>query len=333
MKMFMFSLYGDARQWYFSLPPSSISSLKDFHSTFTEHCKRYFSDDFAFDNCCDEYELHCKLEDVNIERALPHNIQQPFNDLQDVVFSHQHELQMDNKETECSLTILKSDCYEFEEMVPLATQRDDHEYIHDVLNDSFEEYVATGDIYLCNQDIGGLQVDNHSIDAFDIVSNASINLGCLEDEIVPFENPKGDYQIDTLVGDSLRSATDSKGRPPLSDLQFKRNGSDYEEQDFQKTSNLQERQQEDYISPYVSYMSMSDEKDEYDEVKDDMFSNLFQDPIADDSMLESSSLSLEIILDVPIFDKYGDEEGDFKSWEGLLTTKVSSSPTFQQRDC
>jgi hypothetical protein len=236
----MISLYGDARQWYFSLPPSSISSLKDFHSTFTEHCKRYFSDDFAFDNCCDEYELHCNLEDVNIERDLPHNIQQPFNDLQDVVFSHQHELQMDNKETERSLTILKSDCYEFEELVPLATQRDDHEYIHDVLNDSFKEYVSTWDIYLCNQDIGGLQVDNHSIDAFDIVSNASINLGCLEDEIIPFENPKGDYQIDTLVGDSLRYAIDSKGSPPLSDLQFKRNGSDYEEQDFQKTSNLQD---------------------------------------------------------------------------------------------
>jgi hypothetical protein len=41
MKMFMYSLYGDARQWYFSLPPSSISSLKDFHRAFTEHCKRY----------------------------------------------------------------------------------------------------------------------------------------------------------------------------------------------------------------------------------------------------------------------------------------------------
>jgi hypothetical protein len=221
MKMFMFSLYGDARQWYFSLPPSSISSLKDFHRAFTEHCKRYFSDEFAFDNCCDEYELHCKLEDVNIERALPHNIQQPFNDLQDVVFSHQHELQMDNKETECSLTILKSDCYEFEELVPLATQRDDHECIHDVLNDSFEEYVATGDIYHCNQDIGDLQVDNHSIDAFDIVSNASTDLGCHEDEIVPFENPKDDYQIDTLAGDGLRSAADSKGSPQLSDLQTK----------------------------------------------------------------------------------------------------------------
>jgi hypothetical protein len=148
MKMFMFSLYGDARQWYFSLPPSSISSLKDFHKAFTKHCKRYFSDEFAFDNCCDEYELHCKLEDVNLERASPHNMPQPVNDLQDIVFSHQNELQMDYKETERSLSILKSDCYELEEMVSLATQRDDQRCLHKDQIASFQnsEYVEQADI-------------------------------------------------------------------------------------------------------------------------------------------------------------------------------------------
>jgi len=48
MKMFMHSLDGDARQWYFSLPHSSISSLKKFHSSFKEHYKRYFSVEFLF---------------------------------------------------------------------------------------------------------------------------------------------------------------------------------------------------------------------------------------------------------------------------------------------
>ena len=57
MKMFLYSLYGDARWWYFSLPPSSISSLKDFHRAFTEHYKRYYSYEFAFDSCCEEYWL------------------------------------------------------------------------------------------------------------------------------------------------------------------------------------------------------------------------------------------------------------------------------------
>jgi hypothetical protein len=42
MKMFMYSLDGDARKWYFSLPPSNISSLKDFHRVFNDHCKRFY---------------------------------------------------------------------------------------------------------------------------------------------------------------------------------------------------------------------------------------------------------------------------------------------------
>jgi hypothetical protein len=49
-------------------------------------------------------------------------------------------------------------------------------------------------------------------------------------------------------------------------------------------------------------------------------------------MQEYSSLSLEFYPDVPIFDKYSDEEEDFKVYEGLLTTRISSSSTFQQRD-
>jgi hypothetical protein len=34
LKMFMFSLAGDARKWYHSLPPASISSLSEFHAAF-----------------------------------------------------------------------------------------------------------------------------------------------------------------------------------------------------------------------------------------------------------------------------------------------------------
>ena len=40
MKVFTYSLDGDARQWYSSLPPSSILSLKNFHTLFHEHYKR-----------------------------------------------------------------------------------------------------------------------------------------------------------------------------------------------------------------------------------------------------------------------------------------------------
>ena len=57
---------GDAYEWYFSLPPSSISSLKYFHIVFHEHCKRYFSDEFLFENCCEEYDLHDEDEIFSI---------------------------------------------------------------------------------------------------------------------------------------------------------------------------------------------------------------------------------------------------------------------------
>jgi hypothetical protein len=74
----MHSLDGDARQWYFSLPHSSISSLREFHSAFKEHYKRYFSAEFLFENCCEEFEKNiqhtvgissdCKAEiDVSVE--------------------------------------------------------------------------------------------------------------------------------------------------------------------------------------------------------------------------------------------------------------------------
>jgi hypothetical protein len=54
--------------------------------------------------------------------------------------------------------------------------------------------------------------------------------------------------------------------------------------------------------------------------------------IADNYMQKSSSLPLGLYLDVPIFDKYSDDEEDFKVYEGLLTNGISSSSTFQQEE-
>jgi hypothetical protein len=52
MKLFMFSLERDARFWYKSLPHSSIPSLKDFHILFHQHCKRIYSAEILFEDCC-----------------------------------------------------------------------------------------------------------------------------------------------------------------------------------------------------------------------------------------------------------------------------------------
>jgi hypothetical protein len=56
MKLFMYSLQGDVCIWYQSLEPSRIYSLIEFHVAFNLHCKRYYSSEFLFHDCCEEYE-------------------------------------------------------------------------------------------------------------------------------------------------------------------------------------------------------------------------------------------------------------------------------------
>ena len=114
----------------------------------------------------------------------------------------------------------------------------------------------------------------------------------------------------------------SKAIPKFSDLQTKESGSNHEEQNFKGRSNIQLEHQEDPPYPYEYVVS------NYDEEQGEIFPNPFHDPIADTSIQESSSLSLEFYHDVPIFDKYSDEEEGFKVCEDLSTYGISSSPTF-----
>jgi hypothetical protein len=62
MKLFMFSLGGDALYWYKSLPPSNISLLKEFHASFHKYCRRIYPVDLHFEDCCnlDFIEQDCK---------------------------------------------------------------------------------------------------------------------------------------------------------------------------------------------------------------------------------------------------------------------------------
>jgi hypothetical protein len=55
LKMLMFSLARDAREWYHSLPPASISSLGEFHAAFNRHCQKFYSSKLICHNCCEEY--------------------------------------------------------------------------------------------------------------------------------------------------------------------------------------------------------------------------------------------------------------------------------------
>ena len=146
-------------------------------------------------------------------------------------------------------------------------------------------------------------------------------LGCHEDLIVPFENFKDDGQIEGSVCDIFGSAV----KVELSTFNTEISESSQQHHHQQQHFSSQLEQQEYYISPYEHVVS------NYDEEQGDIFPNLFQDPIADNSMHESSSLSLEFDHDVPIFDKYSDEEEDFKFCGDLFASGISLSSTFQQK--
>ena len=64
MKMFMYSLEQDAREWYFSLPAASISSLKEFHTCFQKHCKYVFSAEFFFKDCCEQADVYNTISNL-----------------------------------------------------------------------------------------------------------------------------------------------------------------------------------------------------------------------------------------------------------------------------
>jgi hypothetical protein len=55
MKMFMFSLVGDACEWHHSLPPASISSPREFRAIFNRHCPNNYSSKLICHNFYEEY--------------------------------------------------------------------------------------------------------------------------------------------------------------------------------------------------------------------------------------------------------------------------------------
>ena len=97
-------------------------------------------------------------------------------------------------------------------------QRNDQRHMHVVVNDSYEQYATIGDTSHCDQDINDLWNVNHNIDAFDLVPNASADLGFQEDQFVPFGNQKDYEQIEGTTCNKFGSATNTKGSPQFSDL-------------------------------------------------------------------------------------------------------------------
>jgi hypothetical protein len=64
LKMFMFSLAGDARKWYHSLPLACISSLSEFHATFIAYCQEFYPSKLICHNCSEGYHNSVKNEAI-----------------------------------------------------------------------------------------------------------------------------------------------------------------------------------------------------------------------------------------------------------------------------
>jgi hypothetical protein len=82
LKMFMFSLAGDARKWYHSLPPASISSLSEFHAAFTAYFQELYPSELIFHSCCEGYYNKCiqdkAISDIGCEDNPDNLDQKPF---------------------------------------------------------------------------------------------------------------------------------------------------------------------------------------------------------------------------------------------------------------
>jgi hypothetical protein len=58
IKMFRFSLEEDDREWFQSLPTTSIHSLKDFHDSFNLYYKDIYRSHLILDDCCKKFASH-----------------------------------------------------------------------------------------------------------------------------------------------------------------------------------------------------------------------------------------------------------------------------------
>jgi hypothetical protein len=93
MKLFMFSLERDARLWYKSLPHSSIPSLKYFHILFHQHCKRIYSAEILFEDCCNIEFIRQK------DHTNPLEEEEETTEISQVDEGDQHDEELADKET------------------------------------------------------------------------------------------------------------------------------------------------------------------------------------------------------------------------------------------
>jgi hypothetical protein len=112
IKLFRYSLDGAAHDWCSSLPVSSVSSLKSFHTAFHSFYEDKFSVDFLYRECCHEFDFLYKGS-YNHKRSS--YVEENFT---------VEEIVHDNNDVECLPTIVY-DYYGFEDIFALDTNHED----------------------------------------------------------------------------------------------------------------------------------------------------------------------------------------------------------------
>jgi hypothetical protein len=197
MKMFVFSLEGDAREWYRSLPPSSISSLKEFHTVFHHRCERFFAREILLEGCCEEFHAHiqnvyssnCEHEilsvivvqeedpqdrvDVNIDDCVTEDSLDCSSYVPTTLNKNEKDYRVGEEEDEFSAeSLFKECCEKFEKHV--QQEAVDSPICRD------ESYVVKEDLHNTN----GYNENYISVDASDLISVAHAAFDLYEESVI-----------------------------------------------------------------------------------------------------------------------------------------------------
>jgi hypothetical protein len=143
IKLFRYSLKGEALDWYKSLTASSINSLASFHNAFNIFCKENFSAESLFENCCDVFEKH---------------IQQffffsPDGKDENYVVEENHQDSIDDRDKDCIVVDafdLISDTYAFfdlNEKVLVYDEYKEQVFPHHIVVDKFDKHNSIDEGY------------------------------------------------------------------------------------------------------------------------------------------------------------------------------------------
>jgi hypothetical protein len=173
-----------------------------------------------------------------------------------------------------------------------------------------DKSVAAENISHHDQEIGSLQGDDHSIDAFNSIPHASTTLDYYADQIVPFESFKDDKQNDRSEIESFGSIAEvglpicnmesNKGSSQLPDLQTKGSCPNHEELNGPDQQPIvyvppTKIQQSTFINEFGEGNGEQLQHSQLEQQLQEVFHHVFHDPIAD--LLDSfSTMNVKIFM-------------------------------------